>query len=133
VWDYASSVFQVSPFSPYLSQDGQTPIWVRRGQRTSRWFNPDRNISSNVNYGWIPHNAGFGFLDMTRPALGVFASLDRFWAPQLMDRQRCRPPWLWTKTESKWFRFYEVASHWPRVTGSQRFQRHSTAKIISTK
>jgi hypothetical protein len=23
------------------SQDGQTPIWVRRGQRTSRWCNPD--------------------------------------------------------------------------------------------
>jgi hypothetical protein len=29
-------------------------------------------------YGWIPHNAGFGFLDMARPVLGVFASLDRF-------------------------------------------------------
>jgi hypothetical protein len=29
-------------------------------------------------YGWMPHNAGFGFLDIARPALGVFASLDRF-------------------------------------------------------
>jgi hypothetical protein len=29
-------------------------------------------------YGWIPHNAGFGFLDIARPTLGVFASLDRF-------------------------------------------------------
>jgi hypothetical protein len=31
-------------------------------------------------YGWIciPHNAGFGFLDIAGPALGVFASLDRF-------------------------------------------------------
>jgi hypothetical protein len=26
---------------------------------------------------WIPHNAGFGFLDIAGPALGVFASLDR--------------------------------------------------------
>jgi hypothetical protein len=29
-------------------------------------------------YRWIPHNAGFGFLDIARGPLGVFASLDRF-------------------------------------------------------
>jgi hypothetical protein len=29
-------------------------------------------------YGWIPHNSSFGFLDIVRPTLGVFASLDRF-------------------------------------------------------
>jgi hypothetical protein len=29
-------------------------------------------------YGWMPHNASFGLSDMPRPALGVFASLDRF-------------------------------------------------------
>jgi hypothetical protein len=29
-------------------------------------------------YGWIPHNAGFGFLDIAGRALGVFVSLDRF-------------------------------------------------------
>ena len=29
-------------------------------------------------YRWIPHNAGFGFLDRPPAALGVFASLDRF-------------------------------------------------------
>jgi hypothetical protein len=29
-------------------------------------------------YGWIPHNSSFGFSDMPRLALGVFASLDRF-------------------------------------------------------
>ena len=29
-------------------------------------------------YGWIPHNSSFGFLDIARATLGVFASLDRF-------------------------------------------------------
>jgi hypothetical protein len=36
-------------------------------------------------------------------------------------------PWLWVKSESKYLRFYEVASNWPRGTGSQRY---ATAKII---
>jgi hypothetical protein len=38
----------------------------------------DSGGGSKKNYGWIPHNAGFGFLDRPRLALGVFASLDRF-------------------------------------------------------
>jgi hypothetical protein len=37
---------------------------------------------------------------------------------------------IWSKSKSKYFRFYEVASNWPRGTGSQRY---STAKIIFTK
>jgi hypothetical protein len=32
----------------------------------------------DVLYGWMPHNSSFGFSDMPRLALGVFASLDRF-------------------------------------------------------
>jgi hypothetical protein len=31
-----------------------------------------------LKYGWMPHNASFGFLDIAGAALGVFASLDRF-------------------------------------------------------
>jgi hypothetical protein len=34
--------------------------------------------SSKKSYGWIPHNAGFGFLDIAGANVGVFASLDRF-------------------------------------------------------
>ena len=30
------------------------------------------------NYGWIPHNASFGFSDIASANVGVFASLDRF-------------------------------------------------------
>jgi hypothetical protein len=30
-----------------------------------------------TDYRWIPHNAGFSFLDIAGPTLGVFASLDR--------------------------------------------------------
>jgi hypothetical protein len=32
----------------------------------------------DLDYGWIPHNASFGFLDMPRPALGQIHFLDRF-------------------------------------------------------
>jgi hypothetical protein len=35
-------------------------------------------LTHKKHYGWIPHNAGFGFLDRPRGVLGVFASLDRF-------------------------------------------------------
>jgi hypothetical protein len=34
-------------------------------------------VKADFLYRWIPHNSGFGFLDIARPALGVFASLDR--------------------------------------------------------
>jgi hypothetical protein len=33
--------------------------------------------SKQITYGWTGHNAGFGFLDIARPTLGVFVSLDR--------------------------------------------------------
>jgi hypothetical protein len=79
---------------------------------------------TNSLYGWIGQRSSSGFSDRPRGVLGVFASSDRFWAPQLM----AHPPCLWLKSKTKYFRFYEVASHWPRGTGSQR---HSTAKIIS--
>jgi hypothetical protein len=29
-------------------------------------------------YGWMPHNAGFGFLEIAQPALGQIHFLDRF-------------------------------------------------------
>jgi hypothetical protein len=35
-----------------------------------------KNLTSS--YGWIPHNAGFDFLDIAGANVGVFASLDRF-------------------------------------------------------
>jgi hypothetical protein len=38
--------------------------------------NSDRKPQTN--YGWMPHNASFGFLDIASATLGVFASLDRF-------------------------------------------------------
>jgi hypothetical protein len=44
-------------------------------RESTHFFSP---ISVLGMYGWIPHNAGFGFLDIAGPALGVFASLDRF-------------------------------------------------------
>jgi hypothetical protein len=34
--------------------------------------------SSRSHYGWIPHNASFGFLNIASANVGVFASLDRF-------------------------------------------------------
>jgi hypothetical protein len=34
--------------------------------------------STVVCYGWTGHKPGSGFFDIARPALGVFASLDRF-------------------------------------------------------
>jgi hypothetical protein len=36
------------------------------------------NKTRDSAYGWMPHNASFGFLDIASAALGVFASLDRF-------------------------------------------------------
>ena len=35
-------------------------------------------------YGWTGHKSSSGFSDIARPTLGVFASLDRLWALQLM-------------------------------------------------
>jgi hypothetical protein len=37
-----------------------------------------RALRPGASYGWIPHNASFGFLDRPPATLGVFASLDRF-------------------------------------------------------
>jgi hypothetical protein len=37
-----------------------------------------RLISTAIEYRWIPHNSGFGFLDRPRPALGQIHFLDRF-------------------------------------------------------
>jgi hypothetical protein len=28
------------------------------------------SVSIYISYGWMPHNAGFGFLDIARPTLG---------------------------------------------------------------
>jgi hypothetical protein len=65
----------------------------------------------------------------------VFATLPdlhweflRLWTGFELPSSCITPPLLCIKSESKYFRFYEVASHWPRGTGSQR---HSTAKVIS--
>jgi hypothetical protein len=44
------------------------------------WF-----LKAIVPYGWTGQQSGSGFFDMPRLALGVFASLDRFWALQLME------------------------------------------------
>jgi hypothetical protein len=35
-------------------------------------------VCAPCRYGWIPHNASFGFLDIASANVGVFASLDRF-------------------------------------------------------
>jgi hypothetical protein len=42
------------------------------------------NFVRDAYYGWTGQQSGSGFSDIARPALGVFASLDRFWALQLM-------------------------------------------------
>jgi hypothetical protein len=60
-------IFEVPPSEPWPEH-----LWgVELGATVSR-------IRSSENYGWMPHNASFIFSDMPRPALGVFASLDRF-------------------------------------------------------
>jgi hypothetical protein len=42
-------------------------------------FVSDTRISYlDIEYGWIGQQSNSGFLDIARPALGVFASLDRF-------------------------------------------------------
>jgi hypothetical protein len=43
-------------------------------QRRGQWVVSGQGFT----YGWMPHNASFGFLDLTPATLGVFASLDRF-------------------------------------------------------
>jgi hypothetical protein len=35
-------------------------------------------ITGGTGYGWIPHNAGFGFLDIAGPTLGQNHFFDRF-------------------------------------------------------
>jgi hypothetical protein len=35
------------------------------------------DIDVDSDYGWMPHNAGFDFLDIVGANVGVFASLDR--------------------------------------------------------
>jgi hypothetical protein len=53
----------------------------------------------------------------------------RLWTGFELSSSLMPPPLLiCRRSESKYFRFYEVASNWPRGTESQR---HPTAKIIS--
>ena len=47
------------------SKDAKTPSVA--GVRSDK---PELGCCPVQPYGWMPHNAGFGFLDMPRPALG---------------------------------------------------------------
>ena len=46
--------------------------------KAHEWHHREQAIMLSRDYGWMPHNASFGFLDIASAALGVFASLDRF-------------------------------------------------------
>jgi hypothetical protein len=52
--------------------------FVLQGGASPKYFRPGVFFLLVYVYGWIPHNASFGFLDIASANVGVFASLDRF-------------------------------------------------------
>jgi hypothetical protein len=50
-----------------LSQPGRD---VKQDVRGTKFKSTPVDIMSGVVYGWMPHNASFGFLDLTPAALG---------------------------------------------------------------
>jgi hypothetical protein len=75
-----ASTMAIVPHHAAATYTGEAP----KRASESTWFGKGPQLEIGLEfmclggYGWIPHNAGFGFLDRALLALGVFASLDRF-------------------------------------------------------